>query len=210
MRTESGVGVVDPFYDFGKHVFPAMLGKLPHVQLPKDFQLWGAEYDGAWFDVGQKRDYLRVNEQVLDGKIDLNLPYEQQPWGYLGSGVDIDLSKVEIISPVVIGNDCVIEDGVTLGPYAVIGDGWRIESGARVLNSVLWERYAYFDGDREIPPADRVEVDPHRVAAGVTIEESIVIGGDVDRDVREQTVDVSENGEIELLSIDAVPQGPRA
>ncbi len=206
----SAVEVVDPFYDFGKHVFPAMLGQLPYANLPKDFLLWGVQYDGAWFDVGQKRDYLRVNEQVLDDKVDIRLPFDRLPWGYLGIGVDIDFDRVDIVPPVVIGNHCVIEDGAKLGPYAVVGDGWVVESGARIQRSVLWQRYDYFDGDREIPATDRLEVDPHRVAAGVRIDESIVVGGLVDRDVSGQTVDVLADGSIDVQPIDAVPEGPRA
>jgi len=210
LRTDLAQGGAEPFYDFGKHVFPAMLGKLPYVSLPKDFLLWGIQYDGGWFDVGQKRDYLRVNEHALDGKIDITLPFERQPWGFRGDDVDIDTSKVKIVPPVVLGHGCVVEPRATLGPYAVVGDGWTIESGARIRNSVLWERGSYFTGDREVPAEERVTVDPHRIAGGVTIEESIVVGGLVDRDVSESTVDVLEDGTIDVQPIDAVPQGPRA
>ncbi len=206
----SAVDVVNPFYDFGKHVFPAMLGQLPYVDLPKDYLLWGVQYDGAWFDVGQKRDYLRVNEQVLDDKIDIRLPFDRLPWGYLGTDVEINFAKVNIVPPVVIGNHCVIEDGAKLGPYAVIGDGWVVESGAQIERSVLWQRYSYFDGDSETSVADRLEIDPHRVAAGIRIDESIVVGGFVDRNVSEQTVDVRADGSIDVQPIDAVPEGPRA
>ncbi|MCP3964646.1 MAG: NDP-sugar synthase [bacterium] len=211
LRTESGVGVDDPFYDFGKHVFPAMLGRLPHVTLPRDFLLWGMQYDGEWLDVGQKRDYLRVNEKLLDGEIDVRLPYEQTPWGFLGEDVSIDPDQVTIQPPVVIGDGCVIEDGATLGPYAILGDGWTVEKRARIRNSVLWRRYPYFrDDGSEIPADDRAGVDPHRVAAGVTVEESIIVGGLLDRDLAATTVDVGEDGRVDVLPIDYVPEGPRA
>ncbi|MCP4546673.1 MAG: nucleotidyltransferase family protein, partial [bacterium] len=58
LRTEASLEAANPFYDFGKHVFPAMLGRLPGISLPGSFLLWGIQYDGSWFDVGQKRDYL--------------------------------------------------------------------------------------------------------------------------------------------------------
>ncbi len=211
LRTEVGVGVSEPFYDFGKHVFPAMLGELPYVSLPKDFSLWGVQYDGSWYDVGQKRDYLRVNEQLLDGKINIGLPYEQLPWGYLGTNVIMDFSRVNLVPPVIIGNNCVIEPGTTLGPYAVIGDGWVIEDGAHIKHSVLWERYPYFgDEGVEISAMDRKLFDRHEIRNGVTIEESIIVGGKIDMDVREKTVDVRENGRLGILPIDYVPDGPRA
>ncbi len=211
LRTEARHDAVNPFYDFGKHVFPAMLGELPHVTLPKDYSLWGVQYDGAWFDVGQKRDYLRVNEFVLDGKLDVELPYEKLPWGFLGSNVTIDFARVKIVPPVVIGNDCIIEPNATLGPYAVIGDGWIVETGTTLRHSVLWERYSYFTEEGgEISAEERKLVDRHEVRRGVTIEESIVAGGAIQEDIREQTVAMLEDAQLEILPIDYVPTGPRA
>lgn len=211
LRTEANVDVSKPFYDFGKHVFPALLGRLSDVTIAKEFPLWGIQYDGSWFDVGQKRDYLRVNEYLLDGKIEITLPYEKLPWGYLGTNVNIDFSKVTIIPPVVIGNNCIVEPGATLGPYAVIGDDWRIQKGVRLQHSVLWERYSYFnDQGREIPAEARKQVDRHELRSGITVEQSIIAGGDIQSDIREMTVDVDEDGEVRILPIDYVPEGPRA
>jgi len=209
-RTEAKLGVDRPFYDFGKHAFPAMLGKLPYVTLPKDYILWGVRYDGPWFDVGNKRDYLEVNKRVLDGIIDIPLTYERLPWGYLGTNVEIDFSAVEIRSPVVIGNDCLVEPGAVLGPYAVIGDGWVIEKGAEISNSVLWERYPYFiDGKQEVSARQRRLVDRHEVR-GVRVDQSIIAGGRIDAETIGKTVDVREDGHTAVLSIDYVPSEPRA
>lgn len=197
LRTEARLDVPDPFYDFGKHVFPALLDRLPGFSIGKNFPLWGIQYDGNWFDVGQKRDYLKVNEHLLDGQIDLTLPYEKLPWGHLGVNVEIDFSKVTIIPPVVIGNNCIIEPGAVLGPYAVIGDGWTIGAGVNLHHSVLWSG----DGGRSALGGE--------LAAGVTVEHSIIVGGEIRQDLREQTVDVDQNGELRVLSIDYVPEGPR-
>jgi len=209
-RTEAKLDVDEPFYDFGKHVFPALLGKLPYVRLPKDHTLWGVQYDGPWFDVGNKRDYLLVNQHVLDGKVDVPLAYQRFPWGYLGSKVSINFSKVEIHPPVVIGNGCVIEAGAVLGPYAVIGDGWVIEHGAKIRDSVLWERYGYSpDGKTEISAADRVLVDRHEVRTGAQVTGSIIAGGTIQGEIREKTAEVLEDGQLSVLPIDQVPKGPR-
>jgi mannose-1-phosphate guanylyltransferase / phosphomannomutase len=211
LRTAADPTLPESFYDFGKQVFPAMLGHLPRVKLPRDYLLWGIQYDGAWFDVGQKRDYLRVNEYLLDGQLHIGLPYEELPWGYLGTNVAIDFSRVTIHPPVIIGNHCVVEPGAVLGPYAVIGDGWVIEDGVQIRNSVLWERYSFFTDDgSEISAADRTLIDRHEIRRGVTIEESIVAGGAIQEDVREQTVDVLEDGRLGILPIDYVPAGRRA
>lgn len=211
LRTEASVDVANPFYDFGKQVFPALLGRLPGVLIDTGFPLWGIQYDGSWFDVGQKRDYLRVNEHLLDEKIEITLPYEKLPWGYLGNNVNIDFSKVTIRPPVIIGNNCIVEPGVTLGPYAVIGDDWTIQKRVQLRHSVLWERYSYFDEQgREIPVESRKQVDRHEIRSGVTVEQSIIAGGDIQNDIREMTVDVDEDGELRILPIDYVPEGQRA
>ncbi len=210
LRTEARLGLDRPFYDFGKHVFPAMLGNHPSVQLDRDYPLWGIQYDGKWFDVGQKRDYIRVNEYLLDGELDISLPYQKLVWGYLGNNVSIDFDRVTIRPPVVLGNDCVVERGAVLGPYAVIGDGWVVETGACVRHSVLWQRYPFFDDEgNEIPVQERRMVDRHEIRKGVTVEGSIVVGGAISRDVRHQTVDLEEDGRLTILPIDHVPQEAR-
>lgn len=210
-RTEARLDVTDPFYDFGKHVFPALLGKLPYVSVPKDMLFWGVEYSGRWFDVGQKRDYLNVNKCLLDGELDVALPYEKLPWGYLGTDVAIDFGKVTIVPPVIIGNHCTIESGATIGPYAIVGDGWIVERDATIRHSVLWEMYAAYDDlGCKISSRQRRLIDRHQVCRGITVEESILAGGEIDSDIREQTVEVSDDGHLRVLSIDYTPDGRRA
>ena len=98
-----------------------------------------------------------------------------------------------------------------MGPYAVIGDGWILEDGVSIRHSVLWERYSFFtEGGVETSAEDRQLVDRHEVRRGVTIEESIVVGGAIQEDIREMTVDILEDGELGILPIDYVPSGPRA
>jgi NDP-sugar pyrophosphorylase family protein len=200
-----------PFYDFGKHVFPALLGRLPTVSLPRgDYPVWAMTYDGGWFDVGTKRDYLRVNADVLDRKIDVPLAYESMPWGYLGRNVSVDFGRVEIRAPVVLGNDCVVEPGATIGPYAVVGDGWFIGKGAHVSHSVLWERYPFNRGHApDISVEDRRRIDRHEVQA-VTVRDSIIAGGSIQADSIGKTAQVLEDGTLEIMPIDYVPEGPRA
>lgn len=200
-----------PFYDFGKQVFPLLLGKHPRLKLPRDYLLWGIQYDGGWFDVGNKRDYIRVNESLLDGRIRIPLPYEKLPWGYLGTDVAIDFGQVTVIPPVIIGNDCVVQHGAVIGPYAVIGDGWTIGRNAHIEHAVLWQPYTFFPAHGDpIPPDERRLFDRHEVRSDVTIRESIVVGGEINRDLEEQTVDLLEDGQLNILPIDHVPDGLRA
>jgi NDP-sugar pyrophosphorylase family protein len=211
MRTQAKLGMKEPFYDFGKHVFPAMLDQLKYISLPKDHILWGLQYDGLWFDVGRKEDYLNVNNALMDGEIEIDLPYESLPWGYLGNEVSIDFSKVDITPPEIIGNGCIIKKGTKIGPYAVIGDGWTIEEASHISKSVLWKTYPYIGkGGKEVPVGERKYVDRHQVCRGTIIQECIIVGGIIQGELQRKTVDVSEDGHIEILPIDWVPEGPRA
>ena len=210
LRTPASLQVPQPFYDFGKHVFPAMLGRLPYAKLSRAYLLWGIEYDGAWFDVGQKRDYLEVHRKLLEGELTATLPLEEKSWGFVGANAKIH-PQAKIVRPSIIGNDCLIEAGTTIGPYAVVGDGWTVEKNATLKNSVLWERYPYFDeSGSEMPVAERTKVDPHRIAAGVTIDGSIITGGQIDRNLHDCTAHVDTAGRLAVLPIDWVPADPRA
>jgi NDP-sugar pyrophosphorylase family protein len=209
-RTPASVGQKEPFYDFGKHVFPALLGKLDYVKLPRDYSIWGIEYGGLWFDVGRKSDYLKVNEAFLDGKISLRAPYEELPWGYLGANVTIDFSEVNIIPPVIIGNNCVIQPGVTLGPYAVIGSGWTIEKKALITHSVLWPPYDYYTdaGDR-VTLQKRKLVDPHEIRGRTHIDHCIIVGGTIQESLSHKTVDVLLDGQVKVADLNSSSGGAR-
>jgi len=210
-RTEAKVGIENPFYDFGKHVFPCMLNKLNYIPLPRDFVLWGIQYDELWFDVGRKRDYLDVNKSVLDGKLKIDMPFEKHPWGYMGTDVSIDFSRVKIIPPVSIGDNCVIGKNSVIGPYAVIGDDWNIGEGVQIKNSVLWPPYEYYhNNNNRIDPREWKSLDKHEVCPNVCIDTSIVVGGTIDENMVEKTVTVNSEGKTVIHSIDFVPKSPRA
>ena len=53
-------------------------------------------------------------------------------------------------------------------------------------------------------------MDRHLIRGGVTVERSIVAGGEIASDVSEKTVDVDNEGRLRVLPIDYVPEGPRA
>jgi len=211
LRTEANIRRTNPFYDFGKHVFPAMLNDLAYLKLSKEDILFGIQYDGEWFDVGNKRDYLNVNASILDGDIPIELPFEKMIWGYIGYDTLIDFSKVTIKPPVLIGNRCQIEPGVTLGPYAIIGDGWTIQRGAQIRRSVLWERYPSYNIQGVMTPLQqREKIDAHIIQENVVIDQSIIAGGKLQEGIYEKVVYVSSDGKLVINPINYIPEGPRA
>jgi len=204
----------EPVYDFGQHVFPGMLlsPKVPHLHgvLGKHKErLFGFVFgraEGDWFDVGNKRDYLAVNEAVLDGRIDAVVPYQRLPWGWLGFRSNVDFREVNIIAPVIIGNECNIMDGATIGPYAVIGDGWTVREKTQVSYAVLWENYDRYRASEGYAS----DHGPREIGPGVTVRTAIIVGGNVTRDVIESTADYKPGENATATPIDHIPAAPRA
>ena len=209
-RTPAKPGIQNPFYDFGKHVFPAMLNKLDYIKLPKDFLLWGIQYDGLWFDVGRKRDYLAVSNHVLEGKINTPASCQKEQTGYRLE-IDHYLTRYSINGPVLIGNDCVIHDGMEVGPNVVVGDGWKIGKNVKITNSILWPRYDFYtSNDTKLDSQEWEKRDLHEIADGVKIDSAIIVGGKITEDISGKVVDINESGEILLYDLDWVPDMTRA
>ncbi|MGA1863431.1 MAG: sugar phosphate nucleotidyltransferase [bacterium] len=206
--TEARVGLDEPCYDFGKHVFMGMKGKVRHLEFltKRKDDLYGYEPGTFWYDIGNKRDYLSVNEAILQGKIQIDLPYYKYPWGWMGANVETDLDQITINSPVVIGHDCTIFPGAVIGPNVVLGDGWVVHREAKIKDAVLWPHYNFMQTHNILTPKiSRIR----EVREKVEIETSIIVGGVIDKDIKEKTVDVKPGGDLNIRCIDLVPEGPR-
>ncbi|MDA1272573.1 MAG: hypothetical protein O2960_00770 [Verrucomicrobia bacterium] len=69
---------------------------------------------------------------------------------------------------------------------------------------------AYDDCGKRISRRRLRLIDRHGVRRGVTTDQGIKTGGEFDSDILEQTVEITEDGELRLLSNDSVPEGRRA
>lgn len=201
--TEAKVGLTNPCYDFGKHVLMGITGRVPHLEFltKRRMDLYGYEPRAPWYDVGNKRDYLEVNRTVLTGRIEPEPPYRKTDWGWMGKDVEMNEAKVAIRGPVVIGDGCAIVDGVELGRFTVLGDGWKVGRGSRINDAVFWPYYGYSQ-----PDAGRLR----EVAEGCTVENSIAVGGRLTGEVRDKTAHPSPDGSMQLTDLDWSPSGERA
>jgi NDP-sugar pyrophosphorylase family protein len=208
--TAAQPGLAEPCYDFAKHVFMAMVGKVPHLGFLTRFKdrLYGYEPGTLWFDVGNKRDYLEVNKAVLNRQIPLDPPYNQYPWGWMGENVEIDFNRVAIRGPVVIGHGCTIFPGAEIGPNVVLGDGWTCHKGSKIKDAVFWPYYD-FTGPAHGSPGARISR-IREVREGVTIDTAIVVAGIIAADIHAKTVDALPDGDLDIRGIDWVPAGSRA
>jgi len=115
--------------DFSAEVFPALL----EAGLP----VHGFVTDSYWEDVGTLDAYLRAHEDVLDGKVGVDLDaFPMGPGVFVGEGAEVDPSAV-IDGPALVGDNCRIAAGVRLGPYSVLGSNVRVGEGTEIERSVV-------------------------------------------------------------------------
>ena len=117
--------------DFSSEVFPAILeaGK----------PLFGSVAEGYWEDVGTLEAYVSAHKDVMDGKVDVDVPgFEMAQGVWLGEGADVH-PDASIEGFAVIGENCRVEAGARIGDYTVLGNNVRVRGGADIERSVVHE-----------------------------------------------------------------------
>lgn len=125
--TFTGIQIMEPdiferiptgkFFGTTTEVFPQMVEeKLP---------VFAFRHEGYWADIGTRASYLRVHQEILDGKINLEI-------------AEGNSGGAQIIPPVLIGAGCQLSGSARIGPYAVVGNDCEIQGGATIENSVCW------------------------------------------------------------------------
>jgi mannose-1-phosphate guanylyltransferase/phosphomannomutase len=119
----------DTVFDFSEDLFPLLLDK----GLP----LFGYVADGYWCDVGNVDAYLTAQRDVLEGKVDVEIPgfaLGERIW--LGEGAEID-PGARIDGPAVIGENCRIEQGAHLREFTVLGANVVVKEGAFLHRAIV-------------------------------------------------------------------------
>ena len=92
--------------DFSEYVFPRLLDLGVPIQ--------GYVTEGYWEDVGTLEAYLSVHFDVLDGKVDVDVPgFRMENGVFLGEGSEIDPDAI-VDGPVVIGAYTTVDAGAHL------------------------------------------------------------------------------------------------
>ncbi|MBI4360305.1 NDP-sugar synthase [Candidatus Micrarchaeota archaeon] len=91
--------------------------------------LYGFAFSGVWGDANSPESYLETHQRVMQ---------------YQGERVDVDESAsvspdAQLVSPVVIGPDCVVEAGAVVGPFTTLGARVCLGKGAIVAKSILYD-----------------------------------------------------------------------
>jgi len=119
-------------FDFSKDLFPALM--------EAKIDLWGCKIEGYWRDVGNPQSYRDVHNDILNKKIDFELPGESLKYknGHLHTKTQSLPESLTIIGDVVIGKNVKIGENVTI-EKSCIADNVTIASDTVVNDCVVWD-----------------------------------------------------------------------
>jgi NDP-sugar pyrophosphorylase family protein len=118
------------FVDWARDVFPRLLEEGAPIYV------W--ELGTYWNDVGSIEAYRRGNFDALARRVAVEVPgRELRPGVWVGARTELS-DAVEVVPPVLLGEDCVVGAGATLTGPLVVGDRCIIESGAVLEGVVHW------------------------------------------------------------------------
>lgn len=117
-------------FDFSKDLFPLML--------QKNMPIYGHESDGYWCDIGDIREYMNAQYDLMTLKCKASMPEKIREGVYVEKGALISDEAV-LVPPCCIGRGAQIGDNVIIGPKTVIGRGVKVGRNSSIKHSVLME-----------------------------------------------------------------------
>jgi mannose-1-phosphate guanylyltransferase/phosphomannomutase len=151
--------------DFSAEVFPALLAQ--------DKPLFGHVSEGYWEDVGTIEAYMRAHADVLDAKVEVDVPgFRLQGGIWLGEGAEVH-PDAEIDGPAVVGDNSRVDAGARLGPYTVLGSNVMVRADVDLERVVVHDNSYLGAGVRATGAVLGRSSD---LRAGVRCEEGVVLG----------------------------------
>ena len=177
-QVNTGIYVLEPeifdlmesgqFYDFSKDLFPQLL--------EKKRPLFGYVASGYWCDIGDLEHYRKAHQDMFAGRILHEMPGEERSRGvWVGTGTQID-ETARLDSPVVIGRNCRIRPGATVGQYTSIGDNCIVEEDSVLHRDILWNNV--FLG-RKSRTSGSIVSRQCTIKPNVTLSDGVVLGENV-------------------------------
>jgi mannose-1-phosphate guanylyltransferase / phosphomannomutase len=137
----TGIYVLDPKvltyfeknkpYDFSQELFPMMLRQGDPI--------YGyVANSGYWCDVGSLPEYMRANADVLQGRVDVEIPAKNigdSIW--CEEGVEIS-EDAQLYGPLYLAHDCKIKSGAIVHGPSTIGHYTIVDERAQVDRSIVW------------------------------------------------------------------------
>jgi mannose-1-phosphate guanylyltransferase/phosphomannomutase len=139
-------------------------------------KLCGFPISGDWFDIGDLSDYRRAN---------LTLLREVQAESTGGVGNTNLAAQYSLRKPIFLGEGAKIGSETVLGPQVIIGKNDSIQEGARISNSILFDRVSVGEGaviagsivGSDVSVGKRVKINQGCIVSpSVRIREGVKIG----------------------------------
>ena len=179
--------------DFSQDVFPALLEAGTPIH--------GYVAEGYWEDVGNIEAYLRAHRDVLDGRVDVEVPGFRIAEGvWVGADAEVH-PDADIVGPAVIGENCRVEAGAQVLEYSVLGRNVVLGEGGFVQRSVVFDD-VYLSGQVHLRGC--VVGKGTDIRQGARAEDGVVIGDDCfigDHAVLNQAVKVYPSKTVESGAI---------
>ena len=151
--------------DFSGEVFPAMLAA--------DRPMFGFVAGGYWEDVGTHEAYLSAHADILDGKVDVDIPgFPLRPGVWVGEGAEIHPSA-EVQGPALIGGNCRIGPECLVRDHSVLGANVRLGENSLIERTVVHENSYFAAG---VTARGAVISRSCDIRQGSHLEEGVVVG----------------------------------
>jgi mannose-1-phosphate guanylyltransferase/phosphomannomutase len=154
-------------FDFAKDLFPILLReKKP---------MYGFVTEDYWCDIGDLRAYIQSHIDILDKKVNINIPgREIQPGVWIDDDVEKD-QDVVIVGPCVIGKNNKIKKDTSIDSYSVIGPNNIIDERSSIKRSIIWKNCLI---DKSVQLRGCVICNKVHLKDNTSVFELSVIGGD--------------------------------
>jgi mannose-1-phosphate guanylyltransferase/phosphomannomutase len=154
-------------FDFSRELFPGLL--------KRGESLFGYVAEGYWKDIGDVNEYFRCHQDILEGRLSLELDgnllkrSEAQIW--VGRNVEVG-QEVEFQGTVIIGEEVKIKPHSKIS-NSVIGSGSDLGVGSVVNGSIIWRRAKIGDG---VIINEAVVGNDSVLEEGVSLEVNAIVG----------------------------------
>jgi len=127
--------------DWAGDVFPALI--------KAGAPIFGYVAEGYWEDVGTHETYLRVQADVLNRQVEVDIPgFEVSPGIWVGEGAEVDPDAL-LKGPICVGAYAKVEGGAELREFTVLGDNVVVKDGAFLHRAVVHDN-AFIGGQANL------------------------------------------------------------
>jgi mannose-1-phosphate guanylyltransferase len=153
-----------------REVFPRLVGQ----------GLYGRRLEGYWMDIGTPQRYLQASWDILEGRVETELPGDGGPFvadtAQVSAGATIEQRAVvrsgsvvaegAVLSESVLFDDCKVGEGAhvhgsILAAGAQVGAGATVEAGSVIGAGARIEAGATVTADSRVQPEEVIEAEVH-------------------------------------------------